>query len=422
MDNMENQIQTEIVLSEELVSNEPPVELLIIKYGETKTTKGDYRFDEKSAGILLNTYLSRGLKLYFDYSHLSIKPENEEQAKAAGWFDLELRQDGLYAINIKWTAKAEGMIRAKEFAYISPVIGLDKEGFVIRLINIALTNLPATSNLPPLIKLDELELEHSANVFVGEKESTKIAKEDVRLELGETMKKEEAIKSLVQSRKYLKGYAVHASKCMADSEDMEMMKMYTEHHGKAMEMVEHVKSNMKRLDFDPGEPDGDESMTELTESIAEITGKDSIKDQIVVLTVYKNAMESIKALNENIAVLTEDKEKLEKEVLKLNERFVEDEKARLIEDAINGNDKKLIPKQKKWALTQSIESLKMFLEATPVLNIAGEKMEQPVVSSLVELSEIGSKEEEVLKELEKTGIKIDRAQYLKDKKNKLGIL
>jgi len=419
MDNMENQIQTEIVLSEELVSNEPPVELLIIKYGETKTTKGDYRFDEKSAGILLNTYLSRGLKLYFDYSHLSIKPENEEQAKAAGWFDLELRQDGLYAINIKWTPKAEGMIRAKEFAYISPVIGLDKEGFVIRLINIALTNLPATSNLPPLIKLT------SADVLVDEsveKESTKIAKEDVRLELGETMKKEDAIKSLVQSRKYLKGYAVHASKCMADSEDMEMMKMYTEHHGKAMEMVEHVKSNMKRLDFDPGEPDGDESMTELTESIAEITGKDSIKDQIVVLTVYKNAMESIKALNENIAVLTEDKEKLEKEVLKLNERFVEEEKARLIEDAINGKDKKLFPKQKKWALTQSIESLKMFLEATPVLNIAGEKMEQPVVSSLVELSEIGSKEEEVLKELEKTGIKIDRAQYLKDKKNKLGIL
>lgn len=416
MDNTENQIQIELVLSEELASNEPPKELLIIKYGETRTTKGDYRFDEKSAGILLNTYLSRGLKLYFDYSHLSIKPENEEQAKAAGWFDLELRQDGLYAINIKWTAKAEGMIRAKEFAYISPVIGLDKEGYVIRLINIALTNLPATDNLPPLIHLEE------SLTVEAEKDSTKITKEDVRLELGETMKKEDAIKSLVLSRKYLKGYAVHASKCMADSEDTEMMKMYTEHHGKAMEMVDHIKSNMKRLDFDPGEPDGDESMTELSESIAEITGKDSIKDQIVVLTVYKNAMESIKTLNESIAVLTEDKEKLEKEVLKLNERFVEEEKTRLIEDAINGKEKKLFPKQKKWALTQSIDSLKMFLEATPILNIAGEKMEQPVVSSLVELSEISPKEEEVLKELEKSGIKIDRAQYLKDKKNKLGIL
>lgn len=143
-----------LILSEQL-KDEAPKELLILKFGRTSTVKGDYLLDEDSAKRVLETYLSRGLDLYFDYNHLSMDPEDEDQGKAAGWFKLELREDGIWAIDITWTDKARALIEAKEYRYISPVIITDQEGRVIRLINIALCNMPATDNLEPLIPLTD---------------------------------------------------------------------------------------------------------------------------------------------------------------------------------------------------------------------------------------------------------------------------
>ena len=78
-----------LILNEQIqVSQTPPTEVLLIKFGETVTTKGIYLFDADSAIKVLAKYENRGLHLNFDYNHLSISPENEDQGKAAGWYDL----------------------------------------------------------------------------------------------------------------------------------------------------------------------------------------------------------------------------------------------------------------------------------------------------------------------------------------------
>ncbi len=65
-------------------------------------------------------------------------------AKAAGWVRrIEAREDGIWA-DIEWTAAAATAIAAKEYRYLSPVIPHHKDGRVVMILSVALTNVPAT--------------------------------------------------------------------------------------------------------------------------------------------------------------------------------------------------------------------------------------------------------------------------------------
>lgn len=133
----------------------PPKECLIFPLGKMiTTTKGTFILTDEGAAEVMQRYVEHGTDLHFDYEHLSIEPEknaNPELAAAAGWFDLELRNDGLWAVNIRWTPRAERMLRSGEYRYISPAFHADEEGYIHELVNVALTNLPATDNLNALV-------------------------------------------------------------------------------------------------------------------------------------------------------------------------------------------------------------------------------------------------------------------------------
>lgn len=377
----------------------PPTEVRLIKFGRTETLKGDYFLDAESAIKVMQRYQSRGLYLCFDYGHGVVSGQNEEQTKAAGWFDLQLRDDGIYAVDIKWTPKAAQMIANREYLYISPAIVLDEDKKVIRIINCALTNLPATDGLEPLTQLEEiLAIETEENVNSNT--------------LGEKLTMEE-MKHLMLAKKYLKAYAVHSSKAMLESEDDELRKMYKSHHSDMMKMADEVKGQMKRvdpafLDDDHQEPDGDETM--LCETLKDLTGKEKAEEQIMVLTAHKNAVELV-------STLTEEKKTLEAEVQTLKESISLAEKAKIVDEAICGKDKKLFPKQRAWALTLSMDQLKAYLEATPVLTV-NTKYEQPVVTEAILLTDI---DKQIIKMMNSQGIKIDEKKYLEDKKKNLGI-
>jgi phage I-like protein len=86
----------------------------------------------------------------FDYNH--------ELKESAGWFELEARDDGLWAVNIKWTPTLLKHFAAKEYRYYSPYFQTqDRNGksFVTALLNVAITNFPATDNQRPLIALSQ---------------------------------------------------------------------------------------------------------------------------------------------------------------------------------------------------------------------------------------------------------------------------
>lgn len=132
---------------------ELPKEIRIFAFGVTATEKGPYEFDRDDAEKVLAGARQWGNRFSFDYEHraLHAAQSGEGPAPAAGWYELELRDDGLWAVNIEWTDRAAAYLRAKEYRYFSPAFHVDPEGHVTDLLNVALTNLPATRDMEPLV-------------------------------------------------------------------------------------------------------------------------------------------------------------------------------------------------------------------------------------------------------------------------------
>lgn len=89
-----------------------------------------------------------------DYEHQTINAEKNGQPNpAAGWFkQLEFDpEQGLFATDVRWTDRAQAMIDAKEYRYVSALFLYDMQGNVVRLINAALTNTPALDGMDELL-------------------------------------------------------------------------------------------------------------------------------------------------------------------------------------------------------------------------------------------------------------------------------
>ena len=85
-----------------------------------------------------------------DYEHQTMKAtQNGQPAPAAGWFKrMEWRDtEGLFAVDVRWTARASAMILAGEYRYISPVFSYDATGEITGLLSAAITNTPALDGL-----------------------------------------------------------------------------------------------------------------------------------------------------------------------------------------------------------------------------------------------------------------------------------
>lgn len=94
--------------------------------------------------------------LVIDYEHGTLHAKkNGSKAPAAGWFkQLEMRDDGLWAVGVDWTAAAAQEIADKTYRYISPVFSYDPQsGRVLKLFHAALTNDPGLDGLTDLAAL-----------------------------------------------------------------------------------------------------------------------------------------------------------------------------------------------------------------------------------------------------------------------------
>lgn len=128
----------------------PPVEFRIFPFGAIETTKGTFLFDEQSIALVLQSRQAWGNDLSIDYEHQALE-NGSGPAPAAGWLQVEARGDGLWAVNVRWTERADVLLRAREYRYFSPAFELDEQGRIVRLINLALTNLPAIREMEPLM-------------------------------------------------------------------------------------------------------------------------------------------------------------------------------------------------------------------------------------------------------------------------------
>jgi phage I-like protein len=130
----------------------PPDEFRIFPMGVVSSLKGDFLFDAMAAGLVMAAAREHGVDFTIDYDHHTLAASAGVQAIAAGWFNLDLRNDGLYAVNVRWTPKAESHLRAGEYRYFSPLFNWDdSSGRITSLINTALTNIPALHDLAALV-------------------------------------------------------------------------------------------------------------------------------------------------------------------------------------------------------------------------------------------------------------------------------
>lgn len=136
----------------------PPREFRILGAGVTQTTKGPVRMSAAAGQSVMAKLSELGRdRLNFDYGHAQLGfLQSYEAARSAGWFSVEVRGEGpdaeLWATNIEWTPTAQRALSDREFRYFSPALMLDsKSGEVRELINIALTNIPATKHQKPLV-------------------------------------------------------------------------------------------------------------------------------------------------------------------------------------------------------------------------------------------------------------------------------
>lgn len=136
-------------------NNEPPSEFPVWQLGETRFRWADgeeHAIDltPELAQRILASWAEGGRQLAIDYNHASLRSVDDHEARAAGWFDLELRDDGLWAVNVTWTETAANYLRRREYRYTSPVWGEDEAG-PRDLLNVALTINPATLGALPLV-------------------------------------------------------------------------------------------------------------------------------------------------------------------------------------------------------------------------------------------------------------------------------
>lgn len=143
----------------------PPGEFRLFAFGETMTAtwwgnkREKFVLTKEGANVIIQEWSRRNIEGAFDRDH--------DFGDSRGTFDIELRADGLWVSSIQWTAETLQKFAEKKLRYYSPAFDVtyddnhepvrdaEKRLQICSLLNIALTNYPATDNLRPLIALSQ---------------------------------------------------------------------------------------------------------------------------------------------------------------------------------------------------------------------------------------------------------------------------
>lgn len=129
-----------------------PVAFRLFRAGPNETTKGTFIFDAAAAESVMSAAKAYGNDLAIDLEHASLDPDAPNwDPDARGYFNLELRNGELWAVNVRWSPDGERRLREKTQRYISPAFPRNPEARVTEIVNIALVAQPATYSTPALV-------------------------------------------------------------------------------------------------------------------------------------------------------------------------------------------------------------------------------------------------------------------------------
>jgi phage I-like protein len=236
-----------------------PTEFRLFRYGVNATAKGDFIFDERSAASVMAAYTARQMPLMGDYEHQSLSQPPVKAPASITQFVPEVRADStgkpeLWATSVVWTDTARAHLEAGEYRLYSPAFIPDKEGRIESLINVALTNLPATYGLEPLVAASEPNPSNEESTMDEEKLK----------ELGAKLAQAE------KDREEFKGM------CQKMSDTVKKLTGKTFDEWAAEESAEH----------EGGEESAEESkaLKALTDTVAAVTGKSDLIEAAGALT------------------------------------------------------------------------------------------------------------------------------------------
>jgi hypothetical protein len=122
-----------------------PTEFRLFRRGSNQTSKGTFVFDDLAAQSVMTSFRQEGTRGMFDLEHLSLDtraPNYDPDAR--GWYDLEVRNGELWAVNVNWTPDGQRRLTEKTQVYTSPAFDVDEQGRVTKVYNVAITAMPAT--------------------------------------------------------------------------------------------------------------------------------------------------------------------------------------------------------------------------------------------------------------------------------------
>ena len=196
------------------IGDPPPTEFQIFKRGLNTSIDGlELTYDDSSKESIMSVWKSHGTDLHIDLEHSSQEDAADGDiathgAPATGWFDIEDRPDGLWAVNVRWLEPAVSYITAGKYRYFSPVLGADDSGKITYLKSIGLTNVPRLDNLQPLMAAKEPTM--ASETKPAETELKDKGLESHLKEHGEMMKADG------MERKEMHGESMKAMKELAD--------------------------------------------------------------------------------------------------------------------------------------------------------------------------------------------------------------
>jgi len=343
-------------LAQSIPSAAPPSEFRIWPFGEIATTKGTFVFDELAARSVMEAFASYGNRLTIDYEHKAVDPNRRAgDGKAAGSFVLELRADGLYAVDVRWTPPAARALLNKEWLYFSPYFSAEEEsGRIVEVINLALTNIPATKNLQPLVAAHRSQHTMDSTNDAGavtasadppvDQEETSLSEPDV--------KARESAKKSARSRLAKARAELDAAKaeCAAFGDDEDEAPDSEREEDDEEEEEETAVPPKQETTAATSRSARGKSRIEAAARAA--TGKDDEEEILGALTALSQANRSNVSLGRRVADLER----------KLRKSEVES----LVTNAIKAG--KIAPAEREWALGYGMENpgkLRGYLDVTP---------------------------------------------------------
>lgn len=207
---------TEIINQSEVNTTEDCgyTEIEVAKVGEYNGSDKDGNpikevLTEESLKNIVEEVNASGREILVDKQHNSMKTGLDRDDSACGWLKALSFRNGSIFGKCFWTKLGRELIDSRILRFISPVFHLGKDGVPTKLVNVALVNQPALTDINPVINSQPTEIKEDI-ITMNKEELINLIKETVKSMNSCSEQKDESTVNSCQDGEEKKEVAVNA--------------------------------------------------------------------------------------------------------------------------------------------------------------------------------------------------------------------